>query len=1066
MRTKLFKGLAGLFIALFCVVMSITIGISVFNLTPYINDYFGTMSSDVENIDADPNADYEYYKSAYSNVEEMIDAKIANIKNTVGEGIVLLKNTESTADVPMLPLAAGSKVTLLGDGSVNEHFSLSSGASSINNGKTICKQVPESLVKAGINVNQTMVDYYTANNVERSTPRNFGSIFGTMRLGQLDPSDLTDAETSTFSEYSDAAIVFLTRDIGEGFDYYTGESGQVTQESGEDDAGTFPNLELTPHERELMALAKANFDNIIVILNTDNAIAISGMDKDPQIKAIIQVGGLGWNGAEALAEVITGVINPSGRLAYTYAQNSLSAPATQDLGHVNFANADEVNEWMLKESAKYNESGDGTNQFAQTYVMQKESIYVGYRYYETRYEDYVLGVNNASSLTGMDPEIVDRYDTSTAQRLTPDEWNYSNSMGYTFGYGLSYTTFDQEFVGEPEYDGDGRYTFTVRVTNTGDVAGKDVVQIWAQTPYSEIDEARKVEKSAIQLAAFEKTGEAGHMGEKENTVLIEPGKYEDVKVTVDIRDIASWDSLANDGKGGYILSEGTHYFALGNGAHDALNNVLAAKGLTAEQKARMDAPGDADKVWSFDQRSRDEETYSVSEYTGVTLENQLEDLDINYWDENANVTYLSRSDWTGTFPRAIEGETNGRTSTKLSVNDKMRLELANMREINGKDYSEGSLSYEASLDYTIEANTKYQVSMMIGEPFDSEQWDTILDQMSLDDLSHLIAAANSFTYKCDSITYPGTVDGDGPTGFSGNLEYSKVDGGQIAARIYEGECVLAATFSKKCAAQRGRFMGEDGLYLDKTSIWGPGANLHRNPYSGRSGEYYSEDAMLAFLMGEAQVRTFQDEKGCIACPKHFAFNDQEANRYALATFLTEQEGREIVLRCFQGAFAEGGALGTMTSFGRVGCTYVGAHHGLLTDILRGEWGFEGYSITDMAAAGWTYMHGYESLLAGTDCFDTTDYNRFGSVDFTPEQLREDPLLLAAARQAAKRILYANVNSNAMNGISKNARIVSIIPWWQGTLIGISVGLGVIAAGLTVLGVVFLIKDDKKKRGAV
>ena len=1044
MKTKIFRTLSAFFIAVFAVALTITIGITAFDLTPYINDYFSTTSSNIVNIDEE--TDTEYYKSSYANSTEMVNAKIKNIKATVGEGIVLLKN-ENVGDKPALPLAANKKVTLLGDGSVNGHYSLSSGASSISNGKTLCAQIPDSLTAAGLDVNQTMVDFYKTNNVVRSTPRNFGSISGTMRLGQINPSAFTNKETSSFAG-QDTAIVFLTRDIGEGFDYYTGESGQKTQETGEADEGVFPDLELTPNERDLMKTAKANFDNIIVVLNTDNAIAVSGMDKDPQIKAILQVGGLGWNGAEALAEVITGKINPSGRLAYTYAQNSLSAPATQDLGHVDFANAEEVKAWMLDKT--------GVNQFAQTYVMQKESIYVGYRYYETRYEDYVLGVNNAASLSGMDPAIVDRYDTASAKRVTPSEWAYGDQMGYTFGYGLSYTSFKQEFVGNPTFD-DGRYTFTVKVTNTGNMAGKDVVQIWAQTPNSPTDVSRKVEKSAIQLAAFEKTGEAGHMGEKEETVSIAPGKSEEVKVTVDLRDIASWDSKANDGKGGYVLSEGTHYFALGDGAHEALNNVLAAKGLTDAQKARMDGAGDASKVWSFNQSGRDEKTYSVSEYTDAVIENQLEDLDINYW-QPGTVTYMSRSDWTGTFPRTVAGETNGRTSTKLSVNDKMRLELANEREVNGKDYSNGSLAYEATRKHNLEASTNYQVSMMMGRPFDDENWDLILDQMTLDDLSHLIAAANSFTYKCESITYPGTVDGDGPTGFAGEMEYN---GGKIAARIYEGECTLAATFSKKLAAQRGRFMGEDGLYLDKTSIWGPGANLHRNPYSGRSGEYYSEDPMLAFLLGEAQVRTFQDEKGCIACPKHFAFNDQEANRYALATFLTEQEGREIVLRCFQGAFAEGGALGTMTSFGRVGCTYVGAHYGLLTAILRGEWGFKGYSITDMAANGWTYMHGYESLLAGTDTFDTTSYDRFGSVDFTPEQLRSDPVLLAAARQAAKRILYANVNSNAMNGLSKNAKIIDVIPWWQGTLIGICVGLGVIALGLAAAGVVFTIKQRKE-----
>ena len=1055
-KTKITQAVSALLLSAFSVALAMSVGIYSFSIAPYIHDHFNTSPTVVVAKEDAEEQDTQYYKMDYEDSNELMQAKIDYIRKSVGEGTVLLKNENDALPISATTDGRKKRVTLLGRASFDLVYGMDAGAGEIANANTFCKHFDDALADAGFDVNMTMFNYYANSGVNQNNPAGYYGLVGDLIIGEISPESFPSEVRDSISSYNDVGIIVLTRNCGEGFDLWSGESEQPVYDTGSGTTGSGTPiygqsaLELTPNELALLDEAKnAGFDKLVLLLNTNHQIALAGIENDEAIDAVVQVGGLGYNGIDGVVDVLTGAVNPSGKLVNLWSEHSLSAPSSQDMGSTAFANADEIERYFAANEAGYTAGPE--NPFrAIWYVSQKESIYVGYRYYETRYEDVVLGQGDAES----------EYGTFASE----GNWNYGEEVAYTFGYGLSYTEFKQEFVGDPVWDGDAKtYTFTVRVTNEGDVAGKDVVQIYASTPYTAKDIENAVEKSSIQLANFEKTD------------VLQPGASEEVEVTVDLHNIASWDSKANDGNGGYILSAGTHYFALGNGAHDALNNVLAQKandGISVN-KAKMDAAGDASKVWSFEQSRRDETTYSVSRYTGKVITNQFADADINYWlDDSEKVTYLTRSDWS-TFPQIIEGETNGRTSSKLSASPEMLKEMIGQTSVNGKDYSYGSLDQEAALGVKNGADTEYQISMMMGADFDDDAWNMILDQLSVEDMATLVAAGNGFTYACDSITYPGSKDGDGPIGWytsSAALEYDGEDRyngytENIKSRCYEGTLVCAASFNKQLEFERGVLMGNESIYFGRTGLWGiSAANLARNAFSGRNGEYYGEEPMIAGYMG-ASVSEGYASKGGVAFSKHLAFNDQETNRYGMSVFMTEQEARELSLRCFEGILAneEGRtkSMGVMESFSRIGLTWCGESYPLLTQVLRNEWGFKGCVITDMAVQLLTYYHAPEAVKAGTDYFDTTDANLYGGF-FTEEKLEQDPVLHAALRQAAHRILYTYVNSNAMNGVPKNAELIHVMAWWEKTIIGLDVAIGILALIPTGLYVFFLVKDNKKE----
>lgn len=1058
MKTRITKTVSAVMLTLFTVALAMSIGIYSFAISPYIHDWFNTSSTEVVSADPDENEDTEYYKMDYSSSDELMEAKIDHIRETVGEGTVLLKNTDNALPISTTTNGEKTKVTLLGQGSEDLVYGMDAGAGQVPNADTFCKHFDTALTDAGFDVNQTMVTYYENTGINQNNPAGYYGLSGDLIIGEADPCDFGTLQKDSIEEYNDVGIIVLRRNVGEGFDLWSGESDQPIYQSGTDTTGWSDtmiegqsSLELVEYELELIKYAiDVEFDTLILVLNSNQQIALGDVQDLDGIDAIIQVGGLGYNGVDGVVDVLIGEANPSGKLVNLWSRNSLSSPAAQNMGSIAYSNIDEIEDYFAANEDGY-EKGESNPFRAIWYVAQMESIYVGYRYYETRYEDVVLGQGNAESTVGA-------YNSD-------GNWSYEEEVMYTFGYGLSYTTFTQEFVGDPVWDNDAKtYTFTVKVTNTGEVAGKDVVQIYASTPYTETDIARGVEKSSIQLVNFEKTQE------------ILPGNSVEVEVVCDLYNIASWDSLANNGDGGYILSEGEHYFALGNGAHEALNNVLAAKAAdgVSVDTSKMDAAGNASLVWSFDQGSRDEETYSVSKYTGEDITNQFEDADVNYWlSDSEQVTYLTRDDWSGTFPIILEGETNGRTSVKLEATDDMLLELIGQTSVNGKDYSYGSLNYEASQEMVNGVDTDYQVSMMMGASYDDDAWALIIDQLSYDDMANLVATGNGFTYACDSITYPGSRVSDGPIGwysttialpYSGDNRYNGFEG-DIYSRCYEGTLVTASTFNKDLEYERGVLLGNEALYFERTGIWGiSAANLARTAFSGRNGEYLGEEPMIAGYMGAA-VSEGYSSKGGVAYTKHFAFNDQETNRYGMSTFMTEQEARELSLRCFEGILSneEGRtkSMGAMESFSRIGLTWAGQSYPLLTQVLRNEWGFEGCVITDMAVALLTYYHAPEAVKAGTDYFDTTSFDLYGEY-FSEENLKADPVLYAAVRQASQRILYTFVNSNAMNGISKNAELIHVTVWWEKAIIAINVTLGVLAVIPTALYGYFTIKDRRNE----
>lgn len=1054
---KFFKTVSALTLSAFMIALAMSVGLYAFDMIPYVHEYFDTSSTEVVPIENGEERDTQYYKSDYNSVNEMMEAKFDYIRASVADGTVLLKNKDGALPLDTVTDGRKTKITLLGRASADLLYGMDEGAGVIENANDVCKHFDEALFDAGFDVNTTMYDYYASSPVEQCNPRGYYFLSGDLIIGEVSPTSFPTYVKNSVKEYNDVAVVVIKRNVGEGFDLYTGESEQPIYDTGSDGKGTGAPiygqsaLELTPNEKATVQFAKdGGFDKVILMLNSDHQIALGGLEKDDDIDVILQVGGLGYNGIDGFVDVLKGDVNPSAKLITAWPTNSLSSPAAQDLGSVAYANADYVENYFVENEEGY-EKGEGNPFRAIWYVSQKESIYVGYRYYETRYEDIVLSQGNADSTAGA--------------YASTGNWNYSEEMAYTFGYGLSYTQFKQDFLSSPEWDDEEKaYSFKVKVTNTGSVAGRDVAQIYVSTPYTKKDVEDKVEKSAIQLVNFGKTR------------LLEPGESQVLTIVCKLGNIASWDSFACGGNGGYVLSEGRHYFALGNGAHDALNNVLAKKeedGVNVD-KGKMDADGDADKTWYFDQSERDESAYSVSQYTGEKITNQFESADINYWlDSDEQVTYFTRSDY-NTFPKAISGEGNGRTSSKLYATDEMVNEMIGQTSVNGKDYSYGSLD-EESQDIKSEQNTSYQVSMMMGRDYDDENWELILDQLNLDEMADLVGAGNGFTAAAPSITYPGSKDSDGPIGwyssacafdYTGDKWYNGYTGNGygLPSRIYSSTTVCAASFDREMGERRGKLLGNEGIWLGRTGLWGIGANIARTAFSGRNGEYLGEDPILSGYMGAATSSGYAS-KGGVAYVKHFAFNDQETNRHGGCFFMTEQEARELSLRSFELTVAGGDetkAMGVMCSFSRIGCTACGECYPLLTQVLRNEWGFKGCVITDTAVALLTYYHAPEWVKAGVDCFDTTSTALYADVYFTREKLAEDPVLHAALRQSAHRILYTFVNSNAMNGTPVNAEIVSVTAWWQTAVAGIDIGLGAIALAAFATFIIFSVKKEKEE----
>lgn len=1073
MKKALWRGLS----SAMCLTLSFSIilGIVLEANAAAIDTYLGTTSQLLSSENNEENPLYDKFtppaellnEDGTGNSTALIQAAIDLGRREAAEGAVLLKNENNT-----LPLASGSNVTLLGIRShvplIGSSFGVKAQGPFINleqalsqnrtdfantitttvNTNATSREVATEVSKtmsswtgeefdfegAGFNVNPTMVEIYEKLNetYKHANNENPEEVYNANEPSIADIEGVNASYKDSFVQYGDAAIVVVGRPSAESKDYLPGGVGEGSE-------GATEPLQLTTNEMDAINLAKEVSDKVIVLVNSATAVEIGDLKNDPDVDAILWIGFPGNYGMLGIADILCGRVSPSGGLFDIFPTYNMSAPAMQNMGKMYYTNTNDV----------ITRSGGVLGFTPGSYVIEAEGIYVGYRYYETRYYDAVAGNGNATSPVGA--------------YASTEEWNYANEVAYGFGFGLSYTTFAFEMQGEPVFDitvdeetgaPNAYATFNVKVTNTGSVAGKTPVQIYGQAPYI----AGGVEKSAIQLLNFEKSN------------VLQPGESEVVSVKVDLQYIASYDENYDNGDGTtgtYIMDPGMYYFAVGNGAHDALNNIMVAQGM---DETKMVGTGDAAAVYSKEitEDFISKTMFSISK-TGYQISNQLPYADWNYY-QPGEVTYLTRTDWAGTFPKTYDNMTL--TNQELIDN------------LNGKTYTLQTTDDTSEVLWGQDNGIKFYE--MYGVSYDDPKWQQLLDQLTLEEAMYIFSFGGPSIPGAESI---GTVETymteNAGNGVAVALNASKDPNapwaipssdvnGNWHPQVFGNAPLAASSFSPELMKELGQFTGIESLFTGINILWGPGLNTHRHAYNGRNGEYYSEDPVLSGVAAmEFAIGAL--EYGLVAAPKHFAFNDQESERGGVSPYMTEQRAREVELRAYQIAFEatkydtedfDAGMRGLMTSFSKIGSIECTTSYGLMTEILANEWGFIGYAVTDIYDDTdlWNAV-----LNAGTTCFDTRGQSGFYTsttlagcslfqkqVDgskLSTDLLQGDLNLQLKLKEAVHKNIYAWSVSHLMNRYNATTHVENPITWWRAAyygMIGVSAVVMLLSAGMYVM----------------
>lgn len=877
----------------------------------------------LENEDADA----QYFTSDFDKVEDNVAYGTDLCQRVEAEGAALLMNENDA-----LPLKEGAKVSTFSNSSVNIVYG---GTGSGNIDASSADTWKDALESAGFSVNKKLWDFYeSGDGAEYASDRG-----GTVTTAGATTSEVpwkvyTDDVKKSVEKYGDAALVMISRVGGEGADATYDKSNYLALDDNEKDM--LSNLAQMKKDGQIK--------KVVLLINSANALQVDFLkDNTYDIDAVLWIGDVGISGINAVAEILAGKVNPSGSLVDTYCYDNYSSPAMANFTPVQYEGYEEG---VIPDSAD-------------TYMIYQEGIYVGYKYYETRYEDGIMQTGSAG------------------------DYVYSDNVAFPFGYGLSYTTFDYSNYSLSYDEANHQYHAKVTVTNTGKVAGKETVQLYVQSPYTTYDVENKVEKASVSLVGFDKTQE------------LEPGESQELEMVVDGADIASYDA---HGAETYILDAGTYYFTAATDAHNAVNNILAAKGYSAENG--MDGQGNAALVGSWNNPTLDTTTYAVSA-NGTEITNQLSDSDLNLYEgTEQNVTYLSRSDWEGTWPT---------DTVKIALTDQL-IEDLQLVQYDASDYDEVEMP-------TMGAAQELTLYDMIGLDYEDPQWDALLDQLTFDEMVSLIGDSFHWTMPVESVQAPGSRDENGPQGLTASL--FNADSAKMAATAFTSEDVMAATFNRDLMTEIGKVIGNDCLSANVAILYGPGNNIHRSPYGGRNFEYYSEDGFLSGEMSLYEVAAIES-KGVHVVMKHFALNDCEQDRLGLGVWLPEQAAREIYLKAFQAPIEEGNGGGVMVAYTRWGAIWSGGNKGLMTGILRNEWGSQGLTITDNVLT--KYVNGVDGLMAGgISTFDAM-------LPYITNQLPEyenDPVVVSAMREACHHDLYAIANSVAMNGVGENTLVKAV-----------------------------------------
>lgn len=932
-----------------------------------INVALGTQNYKI--VRSGNNENTTYFESAFDGIDSLKEYEIALNEEVMGEGAVLLFNDNNA-----LPLAQGDKVSTFSQSSARLVYG------GTGSGYVDVSEAPnfrDALIDAGLSINETLWRFYVngaGSDYIRSTPASTAGKTTDYEINEVPWSLYNSALKSTFASYGDAAIVVLSRSGGEGID--------LAITDGRDSMdGDY--LRLNQDELDLLTNLKAykddgTFSKIIVVLNTSNAIQLDFLQQDFGIDAAVWMGDPGFTGITAIAKILTGEINPSGRMVTSYLYDNHSTPAMVNFGAYDYSN---VSEMSNIDKGEFNNNG--------IYVVYQEGIYVGYRYHETRYEDFVMNTGNAGT------------------------YDYHNDVAYTFGHGLSYTTFEYSNYSVDKVE--GGFEMNVTVKNTGDVAGKHSVLAYMQSPYTTYDRDNNIEKSAVELVGFDKTA------------VLQPNASEDISIFIDEIELRTYDAYNAET---YILDAGNYLFTVAESSHEAVNNFLANKGFTPDNtNDRMDNDGNASLVYTWNVPTIDIDKYSLSQYTGIAITNQFDNADINIYEgtSDQHITYLSRNNWVDTYPTE---------TVSLSMTQKMRddgLIITNELIESYKQAYMDYYGYTSETQYpTLNASNGMTLMMYKDVPYDAEIWNDLIDQLSFDDMQNVISQGFHLTQAVSSIGMPGTLNENGPQGLTASLV------GGSSSMAFTSEDITAATFNIELAKQVGESMGEDCLYAGYTGMYAPGANIHRTAYSGRNFEYYSEDPFISNQMLESEISGITS-KGVWVQVKHMVLNDQETGRFGISTWANEQAIREIYLEAMESIADSGPLVGVMSSYNRIGVVWSGSHLGLITQILRGEWNAEGIAITDCSTMA-PYMDARLGVLAGSTLWD-------GSGPIATSTLfdeENDAIVAIAMKDSTKRIAYSVVNSNGVNGLSTTDKIVSVMPWWQTTLIAADVLFGVSA----------------------
>lgn len=779
------------------------------------------------------------------------EAGLAFAPQISDEGIILLKNEND-----LLPLE-NKKVNIFGDDAYNFKYSGGgSGAVDLTN----CVTLFEGLEMAGIEYNPELHALYESmgNDAEDTGSNNIVAMVTSFLFGaeteDINSNEyLTEDVLASAKAYSDQAIVVLSNDVVESSD------------------SSLEALKLTPNRQELIRTVAENFAHVIVIVNVGNATELGIVDEYASIESVVWTGIPGTQGCVSLGKVLTGEINPSGRLVDTYAYDVSSAPASINFGDYKYDNMDGM-----------------------AFINYNEGIYIGYRYYETRYAG--------------------------------DETGYWNAVQYPFGHGLSYTDFEWETTGVSMDN--NTVTWDVTVTNVGDMAGKDVVQLYFSAPYI----PGGIEKSAIELAAYDKTD------------LLQPGESQALTLSFPVRDMSSYDMT----RGAYVLDAGTYEVKLARNVHDIDHTNLFEIPETL--------------------------VYDTDEVTGTAIENRF-----GYAD--GGLTYLSRSDWEGTYP--------DNSNLSYTASDEL---LAAVEAYHNPAPSTEEMPATG-------ADNGIVLSDLKGLAYDDPMWDKFLDQFTYEELKTLFSEGGWHSVAIDRLGIPDTRMLDGPAGINSMMV-------PVSAAAYPTEMMVASTWNDDLAYQLGVHIGTEAVAYDVQVWYAPAMNLHRTAQGGRNFEYYSEDPVLSGMMAASTIRGAQ-EQGVMVTIKHFAMNNEETNaRSGIYCWANEQSMRELYLRPFEIAVKEGGATGAMSSFTHIGYKWSGANNELLNEVLRDEWGFVGMVTTDAALAG--FMNAALACTNGNDLM--LEMGLANSANVVAQAYKTDPVgITLGLRECAHNICYAILN---------------------------------------------------------